>query len=62
MAKKLGVPAFRVLTDRTLVGIATEVPADEQALLGVSGIGPALLAKYGRALLGVVARAAPRNS
>jgi DNA topoisomerase-3 len=56
-AKKRGVPAFRILTDRTLLGIASVSPSSESELLGVSGIGPQMLAKYGAALLGVVARA-----
>ena len=55
-AKKHGIPAFRVLTDRTLLGIARAHPSDESELLSVSGIGPGMLAKYGRALLGVLAR------
>jgi DNA topoisomerase-3 len=50
------VPAFRILTDRTLVGIADARPKDEDELLDVSGIGPALLARYGAALLSIVAR------
>jgi len=44
-AKKRGIPAFRILTDRTLVGIARARPADEDELLAISGIGPALLKK-----------------
>ena len=56
-AKKRGIPAFRILTDRTLTGIARANPSDEAQLLEVSGIGPTMLAKYGRALLSVVARA-----
>jgi DNA helicase-2/ATP-dependent DNA helicase PcrA len=50
------VPAFRILTDRTLLGIARARPADETELLHVAGIGPGLLAKYGRALLAIVAQ------
>jgi DNA topoisomerase-3 len=55
-AKRRGVPAFRILTDRTLLGIARARPADETELLHVAGIGPGLLAKYGRALLAIVAQ------
>jgi DNA topoisomerase-3 len=53
-AKKRRVPAFRILTDKALVGLATLRPRDERALLGVPGIGPGLAAKYGAALLGLV--------
>ena len=55
-AKKRRVPTFRILTDRTLIGIVHARPKDESELLDVSGIGPALLEKYGRALLSIVAR------
>ena len=54
-AKRRGVPAFRILTDRTLQGIASASPSDEESLLAVAGIGPALLEKYGRAILSIVA-------
>jgi DNA topoisomerase-3 len=56
-AKKRRVPAFRILTDRTLLGIVTARPTSEAQLLGVSGIGMALLQKYGTVLLAIVARA-----
>ena len=56
-AKKRRVPAFRILTDRTLVGIAETRPTSEAQLLAVSGMGMALLAKYGAKLLAIVARA-----
>ncbi|MCW5836406.1 MAG: ATP-dependent DNA helicase RecQ, partial [Labilithrix sp.] len=55
-AKRRRVPAFRVLTDRTLLGIAETRPESEAQLLAVSGMGMALLAKYGKALLAIVAR------
>jgi DNA topoisomerase-3 len=55
-AKRAGIPAFRVLNDRTLLGVATETPQDEGALLRISGIGPGAARRYGAALLGIVAR------
>jgi DNA topoisomerase III len=55
-AKRAGIPAFRILNDRTLLGVATETPGDEGALLRVAGIGPGLARRYGAALLGLVAR------
>ena len=54
-SQKRGVPAFRILTNQTLYGIAVARPKDEGELLDVSGIGPALLEKYGRALLSIIA-------
>jgi superfamily II DNA helicase RecQ len=53
-ATKLGVPAFRVLTDRMLIGIAAAEPANEEDLLEVPGIGPRLVAKFGNAILRIV--------
>lgn len=50
------VPAFRILTDRTLVGIASARPTDETELPAAPGIGPALLAQHGRLLLALAAR------
>ena len=53
-ARQAGVPAFRVLHDRTLLAIAAAEPRDEATLLGVPGIGPALLKRYGPGILAVV--------
>jgi len=54
-ARRAGVPAFRVLHDRTLVAIAATRPRDEAGLLVVPGFGPALLRRYGGAILRVCA-------
>jgi DNA topoisomerase-3 len=59
-AKRTGLPAFRIMNDRTLLGVATETPLDEDALLRVAGIGPGLSRRYGVALLRIVARFAGR--
>jgi DNA topoisomerase-3 len=56
-AQRRRVPAFRILTDRVLLAIAAARPADEAALLEISGIGPRLLAKHGAKLLEIVAAA-----
>ncbi len=53
-AKRRRLPAFRVMTNATLQGIAVARPRDERQLLEVKGIGPALAAKYGAALLALV--------
>jgi len=50
-AKKHGVPAFRIFSDRALEGIAVSRPSSEEELLTVSGLGPAFVRKYGAALL-----------
>ncbi len=52
-ARQKGVPAFRVLHDRTLLAIAAARPRDAPSLLAVPGMGPALLARYGDRILGI---------
>lgn len=55
-AKRRRIPFFKVMNDRTLEGIAEARPADQAELLAVAGMGPATCAKYGGALLLLVAR------
>ena len=57
-ARKRGVPAFHILTDRTLLALAAARPADEEELLAVRGIGPTLVRRYGEELLRLVASGA----
>jgi DNA helicase-2/ATP-dependent DNA helicase PcrA len=47
-----------VFNDATLLRIAERRPTTDEALLAISGIGPAKLALYGQALLDVVGGAA----
>jgi DNA topoisomerase-3 len=53
-AQRRRVPAFRILTDRALSALAARRPRDEDELLAVSGIGPTIVEKYGKELLGLV--------
>lgn len=53
-ARKGNVPAFRIMTDRTLQAVASARPANADALLAVPGVGPALTKKYGTRILHVV--------
>ncbi len=50
-AKRLGVPAYVVLHDRTLNAIALARPALPAQLLAIDGIGPAKVEKFGAAIL-----------
>jgi RecQ family ATP-dependent DNA helicase len=50
-AKKLGVPAYMVLNDRTLAALAASRPANPRQLLEIDGIGPAKAEKFGAAIL-----------
>ena len=53
-AKQLSVPAYVVFTDATLIAIAEQRPADESALVGISGIGASKLEKFGTDVLALV--------
>jgi DNA topoisomerase-3 len=47
-AKRAGVPAFRVFSDRTLLAIAEALPATPEEFLAVPGIGLRSVEKYGQ--------------
>ena len=53
-ARRHSIPAFRVLTNKTLGNIATLQPSSEEDLLAVPGMGPGLLKKYATAILKVL--------
>ena len=55
-AKKEGVPAFRILTDKVLNEIAADRPSVTDELLEVSGLGPRLVTRYGPGILKVLAQ------
>ncbi len=48
------IPAYCVLTDRTLQAVAATRPTDGNDLLEISGIGPTLAEKYGERILEIV--------
>jgi ATP-dependent DNA helicase RecQ len=52
-AKRLGVPAYLVLNDRTITALAHARPANPNQLLEVDGIGPAKAERFGDAILGL---------
>ena len=52
-AKRLRVPAYVVLHDRTLKAVAQARPANPRQLLEIDGMGPAKVEKFGEAILGV---------
>jgi DNA helicase-2/ATP-dependent DNA helicase PcrA len=53
-AKELGVPAYVVFTDNTLIAIAESLPDDESALIAIPGIGARKLEQFGADVLGLV--------
>lgn len=48
-------PAYTVLTDRAIIGIASAKPSTLSELLKVHGVGPSVLDKYGRKVLALIA-------
>jgi DNA topoisomerase III len=48
------LPAFRIMSDNVLSGIAATRPENETALLAVHGVGPSLVAKHGEKILEIV--------
>ncbi len=50
-AKRLRVPAYVVLHDRTLNALALAGPANSRQLLEIDGVGPAKVDKFGEAIL-----------
>ena len=55
-AREHGVPAFCVLSNKTLGAIARERPTTEEALLAVDGIGAAKAEKFGAAICCICAQ------
>jgi superfamily II DNA helicase RecQ len=55
-AKRLRVPAYVVLHDRTIRALAQSRPGNPKALLAIDGMGPAKVEKFGEAILGLCAR------
>jgi len=47
-ARRRGLPAFRIFSDRALKALATSRPRTAQELLAVPGIGISIVEKYGR--------------
>lgn len=54
IADELSVPAYRIFNDRTLRGMARDIPVTEHALLQVPGVGGVTLERFGERFLGVL--------
>jgi superfamily II DNA helicase RecQ len=52
-ARRLGVPAYVVLHDRTVRALALTMPGTMAELRTIDGIGPAKVERYGDAILGL---------
>jgi len=55
IAQELGVPAYTVFHDRTLIELAERRPASLDAMSGVHGVGAAKLEKFGPRFLAAIA-------
>ena len=53
-SKEMGVPAYVVFTDNTLIAIAESLPTDDAALTAIPGIGARKLEQFGEAVLELV--------
>jgi superfamily II DNA helicase RecQ len=56
-AKKLGVPSFRVMSDRVLMAIAEDQPSNLAELMAIPGIGLKTVEKYGAQIYRVLDQA-----
>ena len=54
LAREMGVPAYVVFTDNTLIAIAEALPADDAALTAIPGIGARKLEQFGADVLELV--------
>jgi superfamily II DNA helicase RecQ len=55
-AKRLKVPAYLVMHDRTVTALAQARPANPRQLLESAGMGPAKVERFGEAILGLCGR------
>jgi superfamily II DNA helicase RecQ len=55
-ARRLGVPAFRIFTDRALTGLVELRPRTSSEMLAVSGIGLRIAEKYGSEICRTLAK------
>ncbi|MCK6550343.1 RecQ family ATP-dependent DNA helicase, partial [Myxococcota bacterium] len=53
-ALKKKIPAFRILTDRALLGIASERPTSAEQLLEIHGVGPKVVERYGDEIIALL--------
>ncbi len=53
-AKRRGVPAFRIFTDRVLQNLIATRPRTESDLLAIAGIGPSIVKQYGSHIFRIV--------
>ncbi len=61
LATRTKVPPYVICHDRTLAELASRRPANEAALHGITGLGAAKIARFGRDFLAAIAKAGQRD-
>ena len=54
LAKKRGVPAFRIFSNNVLNNLCSDLPTTEDELFMVNGIGPYFVEKYGDKVINMI--------
>ncbi|MDR0765912.1 MAG: AAA family ATPase [Odoribacteraceae bacterium] len=60
-ASKAGVPAYAILQQRALVGIANALPRSRDEMLDVPGVGKIVVERHGRKILEIIDTCYPRE-
>lgn len=53
-ARKRGIPAFRIFTNKVLDNLASDLPTTHDELLMVNGVGPYFSQQYGDEIIRIV--------
>ena len=59
LATEAGIPPYVICHDKTLAELATQRPADEASLHGITGLGASKIKRYGKMFLDTIRRFAP---
>ena len=54
MARKRGLPAFRIFTNKVLDNLASDLPTSYDELHMVLGVGPYFVKRYGKEIIGII--------
>ncbi|MGD9161995.1 MAG: ATP-dependent DNA helicase RecQ [Desulfobacteraceae bacterium] len=54
LAKKRGIPAFRIFSNKVLTNLCSDLPTTEDELFMVNGVGPYFIEKYGKEVTGII--------
>lgn len=54
LAKKRGVPAFRIFSNKVLSNLSSELPTTEDELLMVNGVGPYFVERHGAEVIEII--------